>query len=75
MATNTTVKKKLRGVTIQKPQDVTRLLTRLINQVIRAEKTVEELRGISYAAQVILKCFEVGNLEERLIELESKLKH
>jgi len=61
------------GIRLNKPDDVRRLLARGINQVLGDELSTDKLRAISYAAQTILKVFELTTLEERLAQIEEAL--
>jgi hypothetical protein len=61
------------GIRLNKPDDVRRLLARGINQVLGDELSTDKLRAISYAAQTILKVFELTTLEERLARIEEAL--
>jgi hypothetical protein len=65
-------KVKPRGVRLNKPQDVRRLLSRLINQAMRGEIDVDLLRAVTYASSMILKSLEVGELSDRLGEIEKR---
>jgi hypothetical protein len=61
------------GIRLNKPDDVRRLLARGINQVLGDTLSTDKLRAISYAAQTILKVFELTTLEERLARIEEAL--
>lgn len=61
------------GIRLNKPDDVRRLLARGINQVLGDELSTDKLRAISYAAQTILKVFELTTLETRLARIEEAL--
>ena len=61
------------GIRLNKPDDVRRLLARGINQVLGDELSTDKLRAISYAAQTILKVFELTLLEQRLTRIEEAL--
>ena len=63
-----------RGVRLNKPQDVRRLLSRLINEALRKEIDTDLLRAVTYACTNILKSFEAGELEERLTKVEDKYR-
>lgn len=77
-----TKKKKLtptRGVRLKGPKDVTRLLNRLINQVLQADEegaigAQNKLRTIAYAMSNLLKALEVGELSERISKIEDFIK-
>ena len=62
-----------RGVRLNKPQDVRRLLSRLVNQTISGNMETDTLRAITYACSMILKSLEVGELSDRLTKIEEKL--
>ncbi len=61
------------GVRLNKPQDVRRLLSRLINQTLAGSLEPDVLRCITYATSMILKSLEIGELEQRLSQIEEKL--
>lgn len=68
-----TSKKKRPKVRIDKPYDVKRLLNKEINALLIDETTTDKLRAITYAAQTILKVFEIVLMEERLGRIEKRL--
>jgi len=70
--TNSLVKRR-RGVSLKKPAHVRKLLSKLINQAIHEEITLEMLRVVSYASSMLLKSMEISDLEERLASLEGRL--
>lgn len=70
-----TPQKKRRGVYIRGPQDVRRLLSRLINETLQGELEVAVLKAVTYASNILLKSLEVGELVERLQALEEKNEH
>jgi hypothetical protein len=64
-----------RGVRLNKPQDVRRLLQRVINQLMDdREMTNDKARVIATLSNTILKSMELGELEERLTAIEEKVK-
>jgi hypothetical protein len=65
--------KKRRGVRLNKPCDVKRLLNRCINETLYGHMETDTLRAVSYSCQCILKVFEISEIEQRLIELESTI--
>ena len=67
--------KKRPCVRINRPCDVKRLLTRCINQALTDELSTDKLRAISYAAQCLLKVFELDSLEKRLDRIEETLRN
>lgn len=70
----TKAKRKPRGVRLNSPQSVRRLLSRLINQCIRGEINTDLLRAITYASSMILKSLELAELSDRLERIEKELK-
>ena len=66
-------KKKRPGVRIYRPVHIKRLLNRCINQVLKSEMDTDKLRAISYASSIILKVFEISELEKRLMAIEGKI--
>jgi len=66
--------KPLRGVRLSKPQDVRRLISRLVNQTIGGDMETDTLRAITYACSMILKSLETGELSERLKTIEERYK-
>lgn len=58
------------NVRVNSPQGVNRLLQRVINALLDDEITENKARTIGYLCNIILKGLEVGELEERLTELE-----
>jgi hypothetical protein len=73
-ATRKDVRLKRVGIRLNKPDDVRRLLARGINQVLGDELSTDKLRAISYAAQTILKVFELISMEERLVKIEEAIR-
>jgi len=62
------------GFRLNRPDDVRRLLQRGINDTLGDKLSTDKLRAISYAAQTILKVFELTTLEERLARIEEALR-
>ncbi len=71
--TNPTPKQR-RGVRLRKPSDIRRLLNKCINQTLTEEMETDRLRAISYCCQVILKIYEIDEIESRLTLLEGKVR-
>lgn len=65
--------KKKRHVRTNSAQGVRRLQSRLINQALNGEIDTDLLRAVTYACNTILKSLEVGELSDRLAEIERKL--
>mgnify|MGYP000861107049 FL=1 len=61
------------NVRINNPDGVRRLLQRVINSLLNDEISENKARVIGYLCNIMLKAFEVGELEERLTELEEML--
>jgi len=62
-----------RGIVLNSPQAVRRMLSRLVNETLRGELDTDTLRAVTYAANTILKCFETGELSDRLQALEDEI--
>ena len=67
-------KSKHRGIRLNRAQDVRRLLSRLVNQTLQGGLETDVLRAVTYSCSMILKSLEIGELEDRLIALEERLK-
>lgn len=61
------------NVRLNSPSGVNRLLQRVINALLNNEITEEKARTIGYLCNILYKGLEVGDLEERLTELEESL--
>jgi len=55
---------------LNRPQDVRRLLSRLIKQHLTDDISADTLRACTYAANVVLSSMEKGDLENRISKLE-----
>lgn len=62
-----------KNVRINRPGDLKRLLTRLINMHLRGEVTSETLRAVTYCANTIISTFPLDTFEQRLSKLEEQL--
>lgn len=60
-------------VRLNNPRAVCRLLARVVNGVLHDEISEEKARVVGYLCNSLLKGFEVGDLENRLSELEKRL--
>lgn len=58
------------NVRVNSADGVNRLLQRVINALLNDEITENKARTIGYLCNIILKGLEVGELEERITELE-----
>lgn len=57
-----------------KPQDVRRMLARVINELLQEEPaTIDRARVIATLSNSIIKAMEVGELDERMKEIEKRL--
>lgn len=63
------------NVRLNSPSGVNRLLQRVINALLNDEITEERARVIGYLCNILYKGLEVGDLEERLTELEKGLNN
>jgi len=62
------------NIRLKKPQDVRRLLARIINELIMSEHlSIERARVIATLSNNIIKAMEVGELDERMKEIEKRL--
>lgn len=62
------------NIRLKRPQDVRRLLARVINELIQEEPTsIERARVIATLSNSIIKAMEVGELDNRLKEIEERL--
>lgn len=61
------------NVRVNSPDGVNRLLQRVINALLDDEITENKARTIGYLCNIILKGLEVGELDERITELEESL--
>ena len=66
--------KKRPRVHLKRPDDVRRLLSRLINQTMTNEFETEKLRAISYSCQVVLKCFEIDLVQQPIAEIRRDIE-
>jgi len=62
-----------RSVRLRSTYDVTRLLAKIINQVLRDEITSEKAGKVGYLANILLRGLEQSDLEARLKALEEKV--
>jgi len=62
-------------VPLSSATDVVGLLGQTINQVRRGEVDPKVANTIGYLSSALLRALEVGDLEERLTELETIVKH
>jgi hypothetical protein len=60
-------------VTIKKPGDVLPVLSEAINDVRRLENSVNRARAIGYLCGVIVKAFDVTNMQQELAALRAVL--
>ena len=62
------------NIRLKKPQDVRRLLARIINELIQSEyPSIDRARVIATLSNSIMKAMEVGELDERMKEIEKRL--
>ncbi|MFQ6583349.1 hypothetical protein [Priestia megaterium] len=59
---------------MNRPQDVRRLLARVINELMQEEpSSIERARIIATLSNSIIKAMEVGEMDERMREIEKQL--
>ncbi|MGH7800481.1 MAG: hypothetical protein ACREOW_07605 [Thermodesulfobacteriota bacterium] len=63
----------MRRVHLTRPQDVRRLLSRIINMVLNDEIEVNRANCIGQLCNTLLKSMEMGDLENRLEEVEKQV--
>lgn len=62
------------NIRLKKPQDVRRLLARVINELMQKEPTtIERARVIATLSNSIIKAMEVGEMDERMMKIEKLL--
>lgn len=61
-------------VRINDVRSVNRLLQRVTNALLKDEITEAKARTIGYIANIMLAGFKAGELEDRIIELETQIK-
>ncbi|CAH0178011.1 hypothetical protein SRABI84_01353 [Peribacillus simplex] len=62
------------NIRLNRPQDVRRLLARVINELIQEEpSSIDRARVIATLSNSIIKAMEVGELDERIKEIEKQL--
>ncbi|PEK99496.1 hypothetical protein [Bacillus sp. AFS017336] len=62
------------NIRLNKPQDVRRLLARVINELMKKEpSSIERARVIATLSNSIIKAMEVGELDDRINEIEKRL--
>ena len=62
-----------RAVKLQSSWDVSRLLARTINQLLREEIPEQRAAKIGYLSNILLRALEQSDLEKRVETLEAKL--
>jgi hypothetical protein len=66
----------MRSIRVNKPQDVKRVLTQLLNE-IRADEEMDKVhrgRLICYISTTLLTALKDGDLEDRMAAIERQLK-
>lgn len=62
------------NIRLNRPQDVRRLLARVINELMQEEpSSIERARVIATLSNSIIKAMEVGEMDERMREIEKQL--
>ena len=62
------------NIRLKKPQDVRCLLARVINELMQEEPpTIDRARVIATLSNSIIKAMEVGEMDERIKEVEKRL--
>lgn len=63
-----------RGIRLNKPGDVRRLISRIINELREDTITENKARAMGYLCNCLLKAMETTELAERLEKLEAAMK-
>lgn len=63
-----------KGVTLKTLADVRRFLARISNELYRDEIPESRARALIYAGSVLKSIIESGDLENRIAELEEKMR-
>lgn len=61
------------NIRLNKPQDVRRLLARVINELMQLPPSFDRARLIATLSNSIIKAMEVGEMDERMQEIEKQL--
>lgn len=62
------------NIRLNRPQDVRRLLARVINELMKEEPpSIDRARVIATLSNSIIKAMEIGELDERMKEIEKLL--
>ena len=65
-----------RNIRLNKPQDIRRLLSKVINTLLQdGEMSTDKAKTIATLSNTSLKSMELGNLAERIEQLERKLNN
>jgi len=62
-----------RAVKLKSTYDVSRLLSKTINQVLRDEMSGEKAGKIGYLSNILIRALEQSQLEKRIESLEQKI--
>ena len=64
-----------KNIRINKPQDIRRLLAKVINILLQeGEMTIDKAKTLATLSNTALKSMELGELAERLDKIEEQLK-
>lgn len=66
---------KKTGIRLNKPSDIKRLLTRIINELLQNDQLdkIQRARAIATLSNTFLRSHEIGELEQRLEAIEGML--
>ena len=64
-----------RAIKLKNVDDVTKLLARTINQMLRGEIERDVASKVGYLANILLRALETGALEARVEKLEEGMKN
>jgi len=66
--------KKPRTVRLRSVHDINRMLARTINQLVRSEIEESKAGKVGYLCNIMIRSFEVCDIEKRLVELEDQVE-
>ena len=66
--------KPIRAVKLKDPRDVKKFMIRTMNDYRRGKVSSQEVRDMGYLAKIILEVQKSVEMEERIDELERRLK-
>lgn len=62
-----------RGVYLRAPEDVRRLLSRIVNDTVNEKVSTDVCRAVAYSCNILLRALEATDMEKRLEALENQI--